>query len=196
MVAAYTYVFNPNTINQVRGGFAHLHTTRFGPEGTDSGIPEQYGIQGIPQPPTDGQENGGLPAFGIGNLAQLGSNAFLPSDEVSQTLQVTDDFTKIYGRHSFKMGIEYQNVKFSTLQPAWSHGQFKYSGGFTDIPNLCQTTGGIAQMVLPPHAAATTIAWEPAIRTGSTIRAARRCLRLQHQHDLRPKELLCDLLPG
>ena len=26
------------------------------------------------------------------------------------------------------MGIEYQNVKFSTLQPAWSHGQFDYNG--------------------------------------------------------------------
>jgi len=155
MVAAWTYVFNPNTVNQVRGGFAHLHTTRFGPEGTTAGIPEKYGIQGIPQPPTDGPENGGLPAFGIDNLAQLGSNAFLPSDEVSQTLQVTDDFTKIYGRHSFKMGIEYQSVKFSTLQPAWSHGQFNYSGSYTDIPNQSQTTGGIPSMMLPPTTAAT-----------------------------------------
>ncbi|HET6205171.1 MAG TPA: TonB-dependent receptor [Terracidiphilus sp.] len=155
MVAAWTHVFNPNTINQLRGGFNHLHTTRFGPEGTTPGIPEKYGIQGIPQPPTDGPENGGLPAFGIDNLAQLGSNAFLPSDEVSQTLQITDDFTKIYGMHSFKMGVEYQTVKFSTLQPAWSHGQFNYGGGFTDIPNLSQTTGGIASMVLPPTTAHT-----------------------------------------
>ena len=157
MVAGYTKVFSPNVVNQVRAGFAHLHTTRFGPEGTANGIPGQFGIQGIPQ----GQENGGLPAFGIGGLAQLGSNAFLPSDEVSQTLQVSDDFTRIYGKHSFKMGIEYQNVKFSTLQPAWSHGQFNYGGGFTDIPNASNTTGGIAQFVLPPAAAPATIAGNP-----------------------------------
>jgi|KBSMisStandDraft_5_1062788.scaffolds.fasta_scaffold08296_2 hypothetical protein len=157
MVAGYTKVFSPNVVNQVRAGFAHLHTTRFGPEGTTDGIPEQFGIQGIPQ----GQENGGLPAFGIGGLAQLGSNAFLPSDEVSQTLQVSDDFTRIYGKHGFKMGIEYQNVKFSTLQPAWSHGQFNYGGGFTDIPNVSNTTGGIAQFVLPPAAAPATIAGNP-----------------------------------
>ncbi len=69
--------------------------------------------------------------------------------------QITDDFTRIYGRHSFKMGVEYQNVKFSTLQPAWSHGQFNYGGGFTDIPNLSQTTGGIPQMMLPPTTAQT-----------------------------------------
>ena len=155
-VAGYTHVFTPNTVNQVRGGFAHLHTTRFGPEGTVKDIPQQNGIPGNGGIPQD-QENGGLPAFGIGNLAQLGSNSFLPSDEVSQTLQVTDDFTRIYGKHSFKMGIEYQNVKFSTLQPAWSHGQFNYGGGFTDIPNLGQTTGGVAQFVLPPQVAAATI---------------------------------------
>ena len=156
-VAGYTHVFTSLTTNQVRGGFAHLHTTRYGPEGAVNGIPAQFGIQDIPQ----GQENGGLPAFGISNLATLGSNNFLPSDEVSQTLQVTDDFTKIYGSHSFKMGIEYQNVKFSTLQPAWSHGQFDYNGSFVDIPNEGNTTGGIAQVLLPPTAAPATIDGAP-----------------------------------
>jgi hypothetical protein len=157
MVAAYTYVFNPNTINQARAGFAHLHTTRFGPVGNQLGIPAQYGIQGIPQV----AENGGLPNFYISNLTNLGSNNFLPSDEVSATLQVTDDFTRIYGKHSFKMGIEYQHVKFSTLQPAWSRGSFDYNGTFTDIPNSGSTTGGIAQMLLPPTAAPATIAGNP-----------------------------------
>ncbi|MDE3188685.1 MAG: TonB-dependent receptor [Acidobacteriota bacterium] len=156
-VAAWTHVFTPTTINQVRGGFAHLHTTRTGPEGGASGIPGQFGIQGIPQ----GNGNGGLPAFGISNLATLGSNSFLPSDEVSQTLQLTDDFTKIYGKHSFKMGIENQHVKFSTLQPAWSRGQFNYGGGFTDIPTASNTTGGLAQFLLPPTAAPATLYGNP-----------------------------------
>ena len=86
-------------------------------------------------------------------MATLGSNNFLPSDEVSQTLQIVDDFTKIYGKHSFKMGIEYQHVKFSTLQPAWSRGQFDYNGEFTDIPNANSSTTGMAQMLLTPTAA-------------------------------------------
>ena len=145
---AWTHVFTPNTINVARAGFAHLHTTRYGPEGGTMGIPATYGINSIPQV----SENGGLPGFSIGNLSTLGSNNFLPSDEVSQTLQVTDDFTKIYGKHSFKAGFELQHVKFSTLQPAWSRGQFQYSGTFTDIPNLSNTTGGLAQLVLPPMA--------------------------------------------
>jgi hypothetical protein len=47
MVAGYTHVFSPNVVNQLRAGFAHLHATRFGPVGTQSGIPQKYGIQGI-----------------------------------------------------------------------------------------------------------------------------------------------------
>ena len=54
-----------------------------------SGIPAQYGIQGIPQ----FTGNGGLPGIVITNLQTLGSNEYLPSDEATATLQVTDDFT-------------------------------------------------------------------------------------------------------
>jgi Carboxypeptidase regulatory-like domain len=148
MVAAYTHVFSPNVVNQARAGFAHLHTTRTGPVASQSGIPAQYGIQGIPQ----FTNNGGLPGIVITNLQTLGSNEYLPSDEATATLQVSDDFTRTYGKHSFKMGLEFQNAKFSTLQPVASHGYFQYSGTYTDIPNQGATTGGLAQFLLTPTA--------------------------------------------
>ncbi len=150
MVAAYTHVFTPNVINQARAGFAHLHTTRFGPVATQTGIPAKYGISSIPQPPTAGPENGGLPGIVISNLQTLGSNEYLPSDEATATVQFTDDFTRNYGKHSFKMGFEFQNAKFSTLQPVASHGYFQYNGTYTDIPNQGATTGGMAQFLLTP----------------------------------------------
>jgi hypothetical protein len=146
-VVGYTHVFTPKTINVAHVGLNHLHTTRFGPEGGTNGIPDQYGIQGIPQ----FSENGGLPAISFGGLATLGSNSYLPSDEVSQTLQITDDFTKIWGNHSFKMGIESQHVKFSTLQPAYSRGTFDYNGQYTDIPQQNSSTTGLAQFLLVPQ---------------------------------------------
>lgn len=148
-VVGYTHVFTPKTINVAHVGLNHLHTTRFGPEGGTNGIPEQYGIQGIPQ----FSENGGLPAISFGGLATLGSNSFLPSDEVSQTLQITDDFTKIWGNHSFKMGIESQHVKFSTLQPAYSRGTFDYNGQYTDVPQQNSSSTGLAQFLLIPEKA-------------------------------------------
>jgi hypothetical protein len=149
-VAAWTHVFTPDVINVARVGFNHLHTTRFGPEGTTQGIPAKYGIQGIPQ----SSENGGLPAIVIGGLQELGSNDFLPSDEVSQTLQITDDFTKIYGKHSFKMGLEFQNVHFNTLQPAYSRGEFDFNGNYEGVPGQSGDQTGRAQFLLTPTAGA------------------------------------------
>src|SRR5215469_4160544 len=151
---AWTHVFSPNTINVARGGLNYLHTTRVSPEANNltgtggNGIPADFGIQGIPQQ----HENGGLPAFGATGLSTLGSNAFLPSDEVSSTIQFTDDFTRIYGKHTFKMGYEYQHVKFSTLQPPWSRGEFRFEGVYTNIPgaSVSSNNTGIAQFLLAP----------------------------------------------
>jgi hypothetical protein len=151
---AWTHVFSPNVINVARAGLNYLHTTRVSPEANNltgtggNGIPADFGILDIPQQ----HENGGLPAFGVTGLATLGSNAFLPSDEVSSTIQFTDDFTKIYGKHTFKMGFEYQHVKFSTLQPPWSRGEFDFSGVFTNVPGASPSSNntGIAQMLLTP----------------------------------------------
>jgi Carboxypeptidase regulatory-like domain/TonB dependent receptor len=146
---SYTHTFSPSLINVVRGGLNYLHTTRVSPSAnTLTDIPSQFGIQGIPQL----QENGGLPAFGINGLQNLGSNAFLPSDEVSSTFQLTDDVTKILGKHTFKMGFEWQHVKFSTLQPPWSRGEFDYNGDYTDVPNSNQGNTGRAGFLLTPIA--------------------------------------------
>jgi hypothetical protein len=147
---SYTHTFSPTLINVVRGGLNYLHTTRVSPSANDlTDIPSQFGIQGIPQL----QENGGLPAFGISGLQTLGSNAFLPSDEVTSTFQLTDDVTKILGKHTFKMGFEWQHVKFSTLQPPWSRGQFDFNGDYTDVPNSNVGNTGRVQFLLTPCAA-------------------------------------------
>ena len=147
---AWNHTFSPTTVNVARVGLNYLHTTRNIPEANNlSDLPGQFGIQGIPQQ----KENGGLPAFGINGLQTLGGNAFLPSDEVSSTIQVNDDFTKIYGKHTFKMGFEQQHVKFSTLQPPWSRGQFNFDGNYTDVPNVGGGNTGRAQFLLTPVAA-------------------------------------------
>ena len=148
----WTHTFSPTLVNVARGGLNYLHTTRNIPEADNlADLPGQFGIQGIPQL----RENGGLPAFGIQGLATLGGNAFLPSDEVSSTIQLTDDLTKIYGKHTFKMGFEYQHVKFSTLQPPWSRGQFNFDGVYTNQPGASDSTEntGIAQFLLIPTVA-------------------------------------------
>jgi Carboxypeptidase regulatory-like domain/TonB-dependent Receptor Plug Domain len=143
----WNHTFTPTSINVARVGLNYLHTTRNIPEANNlQNLPGQFGILDIPQ----AKENGGLPAFAINGLQTLGGNSFLPSDEVSSTIQVTDDFTKIYGKHTFKMGFEQQHVKFSTLQPPWSRGQFNFDGSYTDVPKIDAGNTGRAQFVLTP----------------------------------------------
>ena len=128
----YTHTFSPTLINEFRAGFNYLHTTRSGPVFKRlERHPSTYGIQDIPQTTLMAAS---LPS---GSMAWPRSAAtpFLPSDEVSSTFQLTDSVTKIYGKHTFKAGFEYQHVKFSTLQPPWSRGEFDYNGAFTDVPN-------------------------------------------------------------
>jgi hypothetical protein len=146
----WTHTISPTLVNEARAGLSYLHTTRVSPSANDlSNLPlSQTGVAGIPQL----SENGGLPAFGINGLSTLGSNAFLPSDEVSSTFQLTDSVTKIYGKHTFKMGFEFQHVKFSTLQPPWSRGEFDFGGNYTDIPQVGGGNTGRAQVILAPVA--------------------------------------------
>jgi len=145
-VASWTHTFSPTSVNEARLGYSRLGTSRVGPVSAQNGLPAKYGIADIPQ----GESNGGIPAFGINGLNTLGSNNFLPSKEVSETTQVTDNFTKTYGKHTFKMGIEYQRVRYSTLQPPFSHGQWNYDGSYTRVPEGQSYSTGIAMFLLTP----------------------------------------------
>ena len=142
----WTHTFSPTTVNETRVGLSYIKTTRHQANADMMGIPAQFGIPGVPQV----SENGGLTQFVINGLTTLGSNQFLPSDEVSSTVQATDDLTKIHGRHTFKMGFELQHIKYSTLQPTTSRGTYSYGSNFVRIPNGAADITGIAQLVLTP----------------------------------------------
>lgn len=146
MAFSETHTFSPTLINEARLGLNRIGTGRLQPNGNTMGIPEQFGIQDIPQIPL----NGGLPAFGFNGFATLGSNAFLVSQEFNSTVQFTENLTKIYNAHTFKGGFEMQHIKFSTLQPPWSRGQFNFGGNYTDIPSGNTTNMGGPQFVLTP----------------------------------------------
>ena len=79
--------------------------------------------------------NGGLGTFFISGLNQLGSNQFLPSIELSTTSQFTDNLTKSLGRHTIKVGFQYQRLGFNILQPPSGRGAWNFSGVYTEIPS-------------------------------------------------------------
>jgi hypothetical protein len=144
---SYTHSFTPTLVNEARVGFNREHTSRVQPFGNDvSNIPAQFGIQGVLQ--TAG--NGGLPYLGIGGLSQLGSSEWLVSDRYSNTIQFTENLTKVYHSHTFKGGFELQNIYFPWIAPPYSRGGFDFNGQYTSIPNLSDGSTGRAQFLLSP----------------------------------------------
>ncbi len=144
---SYTHSFGATLINEARAGFNREHTIRQQPYGGDtSDIPSQFGIPGVLQ--TSG--NGGLPNIQLGDLSQLGSAEWLVSDRFSNTIQLTENLTKIYGSHTFKAGVEYQNITFPWIAPPYSRGEFDFHGTYTSIPGVTDGSVGAAQMLLTP----------------------------------------------
>jgi len=141
-----THSFSPTVINEFRVGVSRQATSRLQPYAQTSGIPAQFGIEGIPQ----GNRNGGLPPIGIGGLTQIGSAGWLPSDEPNQTDQLMENVTFLKGGHTFKAGLELQHIKWQVYQPSWSRGQWNFDGTYTEIPGNSSGTTGMAQLLLLP----------------------------------------------
>jgi hypothetical protein len=148
---SYTHSFSATLVNEMRAGFNREHTIREQPFGSDTtNLPAQYGIPGVLQTPG----NGGLPYISLGNLTALGASEWLVSDRYSDTIQLTENLTKIYGAHTFKAGAEYQNIKFPWLAPPTSRGSFDFNGTYTSVPGVTDGSTGLAQMLLSPTSSA------------------------------------------
>ena len=94
----YTHTFSPTLVNEARLGYTRGHDTRTPSGESTMGIPEQFGIPGVPQLPL----NGGLPYLGVGDLSGLGGAGWLPGNRFSDTEQMTENLTKVYKKHTFK----------------------------------------------------------------------------------------------
>lgn len=145
-VVSWTHTVSPTLVNEGRAGFTRTRTVQLQPGGDTLGIPEQFGIPGIPQVPT----NGGLPRIDISGLTSLGGAAFLPGDRVADVWQASENFTKVYGKHTFKGGFEYQHIRSTWLAPAWPRGEFAFGGTYTEVPATGGGNTGLAQFLLDP----------------------------------------------
>ncbi|HWR14100.1 MAG TPA: TonB-dependent receptor [Terriglobales bacterium] len=144
-----THTFSPTMINELRFGFSHLFTSIEPPsENTAKGLADKYGIPGV--------DNGGLPSIYVRGpsaaLTPLGLQGYeYPNRRTSDTLQLTENLTKLTGAHTFKTGVEYQRMSFPWSAPPYPAGWFTFNG-YTGIPNL--TNGvGMADLLLNPIAA-------------------------------------------
>ena len=142
--ASETHVFNPKLVNEFRFGYNWLRT-EFLQQNSGANLSPTFGLGGVPFSP----QNGGLPTIESSGISQFGSPQYMPSDERMNTVQGLDNLTKIIGNHSIKIGVNYQNIRYSVLQPVDPKGTLNYTGQFTVDPQNSGVTGfGLADMFL------------------------------------------------
>lgn len=142
-----THVFNPKLTNEARFGFNYLHTGFQHPNAADLGFAQSVGFGGIPVAPL----NGGLPYVnfqGAVAISGFGSPTWSTTDEHNNVFQILDNITKIVGNHTIKAGVSFQDIRFSTLQPQQSRGQYYYNGEYTSNLQATNTGYSVADFLL------------------------------------------------
>ncbi len=143
--ASHTHMISSTLINEARFGLSREHTNRLQPNGEDiSDLPGRYGILGVPQLPG----NGGLPALRPTDMSQLGHDGWVVSERFSNTLQFSDNLTKVYKSHTFKTGYTYQNIFFGSTQPPYARGEYYWDGRYTSLVDQLDTSTSRAQFLL------------------------------------------------
>ncbi len=143
--ASHTHMFSSSLINEARFGLSREHTNRLQPGGDDiSNLPARYGIPGVPQL----EGNGGFPALRPTGLNQLGHDGWVVSERFSNTLQFSDNLTKLYKSHTFKTGYMYQDIFFGSTQPPYARGEYNWDGRYTSLVNQTDGTTGRAHFLL------------------------------------------------
>jgi hypothetical protein len=133
------HTFNPTMVNEFRVGYNRINAHRF-QLNYNNDVAAQLNFPGVPFSPN----NGGLPSISINDgTATIGSSGYLPSIEKQNAFVISDNVTKVIGRHSMKFGTELRFIEFTIFQPAASRGTLSFGSDFTDNPGA-PTTGGEA----------------------------------------------------
>jgi hypothetical protein len=144
-----THIFSPKVVLEARAGYSRVADLRIQYDANVLGIPAKYGIQGIPQIPT----NGGLPTLNFGILSAMGAAGTIPSSKASDIFQVSENLSIDRGRHQIRVGDEYQYIAFPTLTPTTPRGSFTNSGIYTTVVSVTDNSTDRAQFILNPAAA-------------------------------------------
>lgn len=132
MLVSYTYTISPNLLNEFRFGFTNVITSvDFPIEG--AAALQQLDLTGvnISQHPT----SHAFPTFNFSagtGFTPIGRDKTGVTQ--SKTLQLTDNVTYTFGRHTVKAGIDVRRVRYADIEtflPSDDFGQFTFQPTFT-----------------------------------------------------------------
>jgi hypothetical protein len=120
---AYTHTFSSTTLNELRVGYYRFNFGAVEPQ--NPALPSSYGFTGIvPQNTT----SPGFPFLSIGQFS-LGNSYEGPQPRLDTNLSYNDNFTKIIGAHSLKVGGSYEQFRVDNPFAYLNNGYYYYAGG-------------------------------------------------------------------
>ena len=146
LAVGYTRIFTPTLTNEMHFGIVHSDKLQRSIFGNTFGIPAQFGIGGVPQV----ANNGGLPPITINGLTHIGVGNYTPTLQYVYSIEGADGVTKLYHNHTFKTGVQVDDLEGDISQPPQGRGDFNYNGQYTDIPNQNQNINGLGDILLTP----------------------------------------------
>jgi Carboxypeptidase regulatory-like domain/TonB dependent receptor len=140
----YDHIFSAAATNELRFGFNRFYTIDYG---NDYGTNENTTL-GIPNGNYSQFPNAtGIAIIDAGNIAQTGSQGWTDAHRITNIYQITDNFTKVLGKHTFVFGEDYRRLQASLTNANESgNGQFNFNTDYTSScagnPNCSDATGG------------------------------------------------------
>ncbi|MFN7992054.1 MAG: TonB-dependent receptor [Bryobacteraceae bacterium] len=145
-VGSETHIFRSNLINELRVGYMETVERQQTP---GPNLLSAYGLKGIPEDP----DVHGLPVFAISGLNSLGTtgpgqltvaatgSGSPPVDKQGRNLQFLDNLSWVKGRHTFKFGVDAEQVTIYTNVTQAARPFFSFSGVYTQNPQSRALTG-------------------------------------------------------
>ena len=144
---SWNHVFSDSLINQARFSYNNGYYAWFPQSYNNGDLDTQYGLGGL-APYSAALGNGGLPQMWVNEFPEIGPPLFQPSPEHQNGYQIIDDATKIYKNHSFKFGVDFQNIRYSVYQPEFGKAAYNFGGGLTSQPGSIFPSGyGLADFL-------------------------------------------------
>jgi carboxypeptidase family protein len=130
-----TSLLNPNTVNELRLNYTRIGLLRNKPVGGLGKIEDFGYLRGdstnpLGVIPTNSKYEGVAPI----SFGQMGSAFGLPDGTTGQynnTYQITDNFSKIIGKHTLKFGGDIRYIQVNERNTYTSNGWFEFDGGET-----------------------------------------------------------------
>jgi carboxypeptidase family protein/TonB-dependent receptor-like protein len=124
----YTWTPSPTSIVEARFGLSHIAAGKMPVTIGEESMQALYGISGLPTSPN---LTGGLNSQAVSGLSQFGRQTSNPQFQNPTSFGPKFSFSKIDGRHSFKVGYEFLAIRTEILDVNPLYGEDTYGGQFS-----------------------------------------------------------------